>query len=180
MSIIKIVSGGQTGADRGGLDAATYCNIPHGGWCPKGRKAEDGKIPARYLLAETMSADYLKRTERNVVDSDATVVFTLGPPSGGSLRTIDFCLEHHKPFLHLDIDVVSRDEAVKAIVDWLQGRASYDYENYEAWPPATCVLNVAGTCESGADGIKDLVMAIMIDVLITVNPECRKQYPIAG
>ena len=76
MPIIKIVSGGQTGADRGGLDASIHCELPHGGWCPKGRKAEDGRIPDKYQLVEMSTSDYLSRTEANVVDSDATVVFT--------------------------------------------------------------------------------------------------------
>ena len=87
-SLLKIVSGGQTGADRAGLDWAISMGIPHGGWCPRGRKAEDGVIPARYQLTETKSADYLTRTRWNVRDSNATVIFTLKPTlSGGSLRT---------------------------------------------------------------------------------------------
>lgn len=73
--ITKIISGGQTGADRGGLDAAIHCGIPHGGWCPKGRIAEDGVIPADYYLNEMASPEYLPRTKANVVDSDATVIF---------------------------------------------------------------------------------------------------------
>ena len=73
----KIVSGGQTGADRAGLDFAIAHGIPHGGWCPKGRKAEDGTIPERYGLSETSRADYLQRTEANVRESDGTVIFTV-------------------------------------------------------------------------------------------------------
>lgn len=72
--ITKIISGGQTGADRGGLDAALHCEIPNGDWCPKGRKAEDGSIPLTYNLTEMQSAEY--RTKANVVDSEATVIFT--------------------------------------------------------------------------------------------------------
>src|SRR5689334_22568523 len=79
---MKIVSGGQTGADRGGLDAAIALGIAHGGWCPKGRKAEDGQVPACYSLAEARSADYRVRTKLNVRDSDATVIFTRGPLTG--------------------------------------------------------------------------------------------------
>ncbi|NLX13574.1 MAG: hypothetical protein GXY44_07975 [Phycisphaerales bacterium] len=82
MPIIKIVSGGQTGADRGGLDPAIWCELPYGGWCPKGRRAEDGVIPARYQLQETPSNGYLARTEANVVDSDATAIFTYGVLEG--------------------------------------------------------------------------------------------------
>ncbi|MCH7226767.1 YpsA SLOG family protein [Haloferula sp. A504] len=68
--IERIVSGGQTGADRAGLDAAIAAGLPHGGWCPRGRKAEDGPLPKRYLLTETKSASYLTRTEWNARDSD--------------------------------------------------------------------------------------------------------------
>jgi len=82
--ITKLISGGQTGADRGGLDAAIHCDLPHGGWCPKGRKAEDGVIPAEYHLTEMLTDKYLPRTQANVIDSDATVIFTYGPLSGDS------------------------------------------------------------------------------------------------
>jgi hypothetical protein len=98
----KIIAGGQTGADRAGLDWAIFHDIPHGGWCPKGRKAEDGAIAAHYLLSETPSASYLQRTEWNVRDSDATVIFTLSfALSAGSKRTADFARKHAKPCLHI-------------------------------------------------------------------------------
>ena len=101
MSLI-IVSGGQTGADRAGLDFAIYNNIPHRGWCPKGRKSEDGVIPATYQLQETPSADYLQRTEWNARDSDGTIIFTIAKNlSGGSKRTAEFASKHGKPLLHL-------------------------------------------------------------------------------
>lgn len=103
MPIKIIVSGGQTGADRGGLEAAIHCKVPHGGWCPKGRKAEDGVIPEKYQLQETTASGYLKRTEQNVIDSDATIIFTIGEISGGSLKTLEFAEIHNKPVLHIDI-----------------------------------------------------------------------------
>jgi len=77
--ITKIISGGQTGADRGELNAAIRCDWPHGGWCPKGRQAEDGVIPSKYHVNKMSSAEYLPCTKANVVDSDATVIFTYGP-----------------------------------------------------------------------------------------------------
>jgi len=179
LPITKVISGGQTGADRGGLDAAIYCDVPHGGWCPKGRKAEDGVIPAKYQLKEMKSADYRKRTEQNVIDSDATLVFTLGRLSGGSLLTVEFAHGHQKPWFHVDVDVWNRVRVAKEIEDWLQGRGEYDHDEYVAQPPKDCVLNVAGSRESKADGIQDLVEAIMIDVLCQVNPECNKYYTLA-
>ena len=80
--ILKIISGGQAGADRAALDLAIESGLEHGGWCPRGRKAEDGPIPARYRLAETESANYRARTVRNVV-SDATLILNMGELAGG-------------------------------------------------------------------------------------------------
>jgi hypothetical protein len=100
--ITKIVSGGQTGADRAALDFAIAFSIPHGGWCPKGRSAEDGQIEPRYNLKETPGGGYLQRTEWNVRDSDATVVFSISQElTGGSKRTVEFAEKHGKPWLHL-------------------------------------------------------------------------------
>ena len=77
--IEKIVAGGQTGADIAALDFAIERSIPHGGWCPLGRKAEDGTIDPRYTLKETPSSGYVQRTEWNVRDSDGTVGFSIAP-----------------------------------------------------------------------------------------------------
>ena len=101
-TVPKIVSGGQTGADRAALDWALAHNVPYGGWCPKGRKAEDGPIDAKYPLKETPSASYIQRTEWNVRDSDATVLFSLNRVlSSGSKKTLEFARHHRKPHLHL-------------------------------------------------------------------------------
>jgi len=156
--ISKIVSGGQTGADRGGLDAAIHCSIPHGGWCPKGRKAEDGIILAKYLLKEHTSADYLARTEANVVDSDATIIFTMGALEGGSKKTAQFAIKHKKPYLHLDLDKIARGESVQSIIKWLQESC-----------PSNCVLNVAGSRGSKAPALQSAVMVRMVDVISKVN-----------
>jgi predicted Rossmann-fold nucleotide-binding protein len=80
---LKIISGGQTGADRAALDFAIKHGMPHGGWCPQGRIAEDGPIDAKYQLHETPSADYVQRTEWNVRDSDGTVIFSVGKELSG-------------------------------------------------------------------------------------------------
>jgi hypothetical protein len=100
--IEKLISGGQTGADIAALDVALKHGFPHGGWCPKGRKSLDVRIPDRYLLQETPSESYLQRTEWNVRDSDGTAVFTFAKePTGGSLKTIQFAKKHGKPCLHI-------------------------------------------------------------------------------
>lgn len=98
----KIISGGQTGADRVALDFAIARGIPHGGWCPLGRLAEDGMINRRYQLTETPTADYSQRTEWNARDSDGTVIFTIGTELiGGSAATAEFTAQQRKPWLHL-------------------------------------------------------------------------------
>ena len=98
----RIVSGGQTGADRAALDWAMFRDVPHGGWCPKGRKAEDGNISAQYKLTETPAGTYLQRTEWNVRDAVGTVIFTVAAAlGGGSRRTADFANKHSKPWIHL-------------------------------------------------------------------------------
>src|ERR1019366_2064013 len=107
---LKIISGGQTGADRAALDWAIKNGILHGGWCPKGRRAEDGPIDARYQLKETPSSDPVQRTEWNARDSDGTVIFSVGKRlSGNSFETLDFAIKHQKPYLHLS--AVFRDHA---------------------------------------------------------------------
>lgn len=99
---LTIISGGQTGADRAGLDWAIANGIPHGGWCPQGRKAMDGPLDVQYNLQETPSRSYKQRTRWNVRDTDATVVFTVAPEAtDGSLRTLQCAEEMAKPRLHL-------------------------------------------------------------------------------
>lgn len=100
--VAKLVSGGQTGADRAALDWALDHGMACGGWCPRGRRAEDGPLDARYPLSETPSADYRQRTDWNVRDSDATVIFSLSRRlSGGSRETRECARRRRKPCLHL-------------------------------------------------------------------------------
>ncbi len=80
----KIISGGQTGADQAALDAAIKLGIPHGGWIPKGRSTENGKLPDKYKLKEMPTKSYPNRTEQNVIDSDGTLIITHGKLTGGS------------------------------------------------------------------------------------------------
>jgi len=102
LMVEKIISGGQTGADRAALDWAIAHDIKHGGWCPHGRLAEDGVIPVRYQLTETPSADYAQRTEWNVRDSDATLIFSIALAlSGGSLLTRQLAVQLGRPCRHV-------------------------------------------------------------------------------
>jgi len=96
------VSGGQTGADVAGLDWSIGAGIAHGGWCSKSRKTDDSLTDSRYALTETPGKGYLQRTEWNVRDSDATVIFTVDARlDGGSKRTADFVDLHGRPWLHM-------------------------------------------------------------------------------
>lgn len=147
MHIGKIISGGQTGADRAGLDIALANTVPHGGWCPKGRKAEDGTIDAKYDLTETPSANYLQRTEWNVRDTDGTIVFTLAKEiTGGSLRTVEFAREHNKPCLHVSkADCEPPESNVKQFI-----------KHHDIM-----LLNIAGSRESKEPGINEWVHQVL-------------------
>jgi len=98
ISLKRIISGGQTGVDRAALDAAMDSGLEIGGWCPRGRKALDGVIHAKYPLTETRGKSYQTRTKWNVRDSDATLILCLGEPSGGTALTIKHCEKLGKPF----------------------------------------------------------------------------------
>lgn len=142
--IRKIVSGGQTGADRAGLDWAISRGVPHGGWCPLGRKSEDGRIHEKYLLMEAQSGNYKERTELNVRDSDGTVILT-GRPAlhGGSLLTARMAERHGRAWLHLNLS-----EGVEKAGATLRKFASSE---------GVGILNVAGNRESICTGITDFV-----------------------
>jgi hypothetical protein len=146
VTVRRIVSGGQTGADRGALDAAIAMGIEHGGWCPLGRRAEDGQIPAHYQLQETDSRDYAERTRRNVRDSDATLVFTRGAPTGGSALTLEHARTLGKPVLHVDLATLDATSAAAKI---------------RAWCETISVLNIAGSRESQSPGIAEAVRAVV-------------------
>jgi hypothetical protein len=136
--VLKVVSGGQTGVDRAALDVALALGLPCGGWCPRGRRAEDGSIDPRYPLRETPSRDYAERTEWNVRGSDATLILHRGPLVGGTVLTLALARRHRRPVLAVDLGVKADAAAVRA---WL--RAS-----------SPRVLNVAGPRESTAPGIQ--------------------------
>ncbi len=116
----KIVSGGQTGVDRGALDAAIELGIEHGGWCPKGRLAEDGPIATCYQLDELPSSDYAARTERNVIDSDGTLIFYRDRLQGGTALTNRLAKLHGKPLLRIRLD---QPVELDRIVRWLADEA---------------------------------------------------------
>ena len=114
----KIISGAQSGADRAALDFAIKMEIPHGGWIPKGRLAEDGPLPSKYNLKEMRTKSYPRRTEKNVVDSDGTLIVSHGKLTGGSQYTMDMAILHGKSWLHIDLNETSTLEAAQKVIDW--------------------------------------------------------------
>ena len=114
-SLAKIISGGQTGVDRGALDAALDAGFGCGGWCPQVRMAEDGEIPARYLMEELAGADYVKRTLHNVLHSDGTAILYFGVLEGGTLQTKENCVAHRKPVELIDASRATPVEAAARI-----------------------------------------------------------------
>lgn len=146
----KIVSGGQTGVDRAALDVARTHDIPHGGWCPRGRRAEDGEIPGYYMLSETPLEEYPQRTEWNVRDSDGTLIITRGEARGGTALTVDQAEQYDRPLFFCDLD---RDVShVEQIQSWIE----------EA---NIRVLNVAGPRSSEITNIYDDAVALLSQVV---------------
>ena len=141
---MRIVSGAQTGADRAALDAALELGLPCGGWVPRGRWAEDGPVSTDYPnLEETPSRKVSVRTEWNVRDSDATLIVSHGPLTGGSALTQDLARKWKRPALHLDLAALDPESARRRLCAWLDAirpgtlnvagpRASRDPEVYEA------------------------------------------------
>ena len=151
MKVERIISGGQTGVDRAALDAALEHKFPCGGWCPKGRRAEDGLLSQCYPLQETKSSDYRIRTGFNVKEADGTLVFTREKPTGGTAFTIKLANEYKKPCLVLGLQE-RNEQMVMMIKDWLEKN---DIR----------ILNVAGPRESEAPGIYKAVKDILSSLI---------------
>jgi len=149
----KIVSGGQTGVDRAALDAALVLSVPCGGWCPKGRLAEDGAIAIRYPLTETYSAKYPYRTACNVRDSDATLILARGKPTGGTALTVSLADSYRKPVWVVDL---TQALAVKPVVEWINQQSVQ-------------ILNVAGPRESQCPGVYSQAYAYLQALLHQLN-----------
>jgi hypothetical protein len=145
-----IISGGQTGADRAALDFAIAYQIPHGGWCPKGRLAEDGVIDEKYMLWETETDVFAERTEQNVEDSDGTAIFSIEEElTGGTLDTLEIAKKHNRPFVHICKSNKDPETVLKTFIDQNNIR----------------ILNVAGPRESKEPGIGEFVISVLSRVL---------------
>ena len=136
MTRLKIVSGGQTGVDRTALDIALALGLPVGGWCPKGRRAEDGVIPDCYPLVETLERNYQVRTRRNIEDSDGTLILKLGALDGGTALTVAYARQIGKPCRVVALETGIEPAAFRA---WLDEHR-------------IAVLNVAGPRERQRSG----------------------------
>ncbi|CAK8717162.1 MAG: hypothetical protein D3917_12265 [Candidatus Electrothrix sp. AX5] len=147
----KIISGGQTGADRAALDAAIERGIPHGGWMPRGRATEDGPLGQQYRLQELDSYRYRDRTRKNVVESDGTLIVSYGPLTSGSALTEALAVRYDRPCLHLNMDYFSLNDAVLALEQWLEKNAIE-------------TLNVAGPRASSDERIYETVRELILGI----------------
>lgn len=153
MSLQKIISGGQTGTDRGALDAALEVGFPCGGWCPEGREAEDGPIPQRYPLQVMPGAGYRKRTIRNIQDSDGTAILCFGELVGGSALTLAQCRRLDKPYIVIDGLIV---DATRAGIQLAAFARQYVIQT----------LNVAGPSEGRSPGAGTYAKAVVGALLL--------------
>jgi hypothetical protein len=159
--IKKIISGGQTGADRAALDVALKYNIPHSGWIPKGRRAEDRPLPEIYRLKEMPTNSYAARTEQNVIDSDGTLIIVHGKMTGGTDYTRQMTLKHKKELLGIDLNLISHYDAASLIVSWIKLQRVQ-------------VINVAGPRASEDPRIYSDVIRILDQVIQVLANEERK------
>lgn len=148
---MKVISGGQTGVDRAALDAAIALGLPHGGWCPRGRKAEDGIIPKRYHLKQHKSPKYPPRTAANIDRAQATLILWRKRRFGrGTELTIRMCQSMKKPYIIVDL-ADKNDMHVGFLQRWLK-------ENHVR------VLNVAGPRESSDPGVQREATWFLLDL----------------
>jgi hypothetical protein len=153
IKLAKIISGGQTGADRAALDAAIDSGMDYGGAIPRGRKTEAGPLAAQYKkMTELVSPLYRVRTKHNVLTADGTLIFSYGTPIGGTGLTVKLARDNDRPFLVVDLDKESAASAAALIASWLK-----------KINPA--VLNVAGPRESEHPGTYQKVFSILHKVL---------------
>ena len=148
----KIISGGQTGVDRAALDVAAEAGLQRGGWCPAGRRAQDGEVPEEYPLEETPSREYEQRTEWNVRDADATLIVNRGPPDGGTLYTRTAAREMDRPYLVVQLEEMDGEEMEEA--ELARVRTWLEEEDVE-------ILNLAGPREEKRQGIYEEAAAFL-------------------
>jgi hypothetical protein len=156
MALTKIISGGQTGVDRGALDAALDAGFGCGGWCPRGRIAEDGPIPPRYVMVEMPDGGYEERTLRNVLDSDGTAIIHNGPLEGGTRLTKECCDQHGKPCEVVDASRATPREAARQFVAFIERHG-------------ITALNVAGPRASKWPGAHDYARETIRLLLAATN-----------
>jgi hypothetical protein len=159
----KIISGGQTGVDRAALDFAIKFDIPHGGWITKGRIAEDGILDDRYKLQEIPEPSYPRRTLKNILESDGTLIISRGPLTGGSDYTRKMAISRNKPIFHIDLSQVNAFRAAENIRNWI-------FDNKIE------ILNVAGPRKSKDPDIYKNVLNILeaafyLDIIDTNMPQ---------
>jgi hypothetical protein len=151
LPVKMIISGGQTGVDRAALEVAIELDIPHGGWCPRGRLAEDGPIAKHYKLKETASRLYYVRTELNVKEATGTLILFRGKLTSGTALTQKYAIRQHKPCLCLNLQLMSSADVAARIRAWLIDNRIQ-------------ILNVAGPRASSAPGIGDETHDVLREV----------------
>lgn len=154
----KIISGGQTGADQAALDVAIDFDIPHGGWVPKGRQTERGRLPDKYHVQEISSINYRKRTELNVIDSDGTLILSHAKLTGGSAVTQKVAAKHRKPCLHIDLNSMDQSKLTEIVTSWIEAR---DIK----------ILNVAGPRASKDGAIYEDTKKLLISIIQSYMPK---------
>jgi len=152
---LRIISGGQTGVDRAALDFALENKIDCFGWCPKGRKAEDGVIPHSYPLKETEATCYEKRTLKNVEESQGLLAFVDDESDEGTILAIDHAEKQNKPTYIIHLSMNDEDQET-GILDFLK------YQN-------VTTINIVGPRESNSPGIYRKTKSFLEELLFRLR-----------
>jgi hypothetical protein len=158
----RVISGGQTGADIGGLKAAKACGIPTGGWMPKGYLTEDGPRPEYerlYGMLALPTTEYTKRTRRNVEFARGTICIARRWNADGVAATIRYAEELQRPLLKVTYPESSRSQqkvTPEEVFQWLVQNNIF-------------ILNVAGNRESNAEGIEKFTYHFLVQVFQLVK-----------
>jgi hypothetical protein len=117
--IRKIISCGHTGVESAALDIAVKLGIAHGGWTSRGKRNEGGRLPAEYDLKETSSLGFQEALEKNVLESDGTLIISRGGPTAGPTKAVQMALKYQRQFLHVDLKQYALFEAASLSSSWM-------------------------------------------------------------
>jgi hypothetical protein len=142
---LSIKSGGQTGVERAALDYALCNGLLYSGWCPHGRRADDGIIPRRYVLQEAFSEDLIARVAQNIIESDGVLIIIYNEMDEPTQLAYDLALDYQKPVF---VWAIYKNHNHRLVANWIEKEK-------------ISVLNITGPSEKNAAGIHEETLDLL-------------------